>query len=576
VTFPLALFLRKNARHLVEMLGVSLLVNLLALAMPMFSMLVYDKAMGNELHDTLWALSIGMLLLLGQEFGLRIARVHLIEHAAARWDSHLDDRLMRGVLSAPLSRAIPVADLLARYRELSSTREVLSAQFLLPLADLPFFLVFALVVALVGGPMVLIPLAAGALLMALSAACQAVAMNRQRVANAAHRAKLTTLVDVLAARESLLGQPLARAAAAQFGSQSQIGARASARARWWTQLNQQAVPVTMSLASVGMLVAGVLRVEDQAMSVGAVISVNMIGSRMLGMLCGAAPLLARWREFSRALAGLGESVDLKAPPMPDAPGEVQALREEGIRLDNVSFKYAEPQRAVIDGIGLHLRCGEVVALVGASGAGKSTLLRLLAGQVPASGGRLVFGGHRIETEDDRHWLNHHVVHKTQDPCFLGGLLRDIVCGGEPGARDDAIVAALRAAGLGTALDRGDLALNTPVGTNGTGLSGGQRQMLALAAAFHSRRSLLLLDEPTLGLDRVAQERVLEALKPLATGRCVIVATHAAEVIARADRVLVLDRGRVVADGPPSRLMPSSAAPAAAPAPVAAAPLQVPA
>jgi ABC-type branched-subunit amino acid transport system ATPase component len=121
-----------------------------------------------------------------------------------------------------------------------------------------------------------------------------------------------------------------------------------------------------------------------------------------------------------------------------------------------------------------------------------------------------------------------------------------------------VLIALRAAGLGPALERGDLALNTPVGTNGISLSGGQRQMVALAAAFHTRRSLLLMDEPTLGLDRTAQDSVLKALRPLRDGRCLVVATHASEVIALADRVIVLDRGRIVADATPQQLMPQLA------------------
>jgi ABC-type bacteriocin/lantibiotic exporter with double-glycine peptidase domain len=158
-----------------------------------------------------------------------------------------------------------------------------------------------------------------------------------------------------------------------------------------------------------------------------------------------------------------------------------------------------------------------------------------------------------------------VHHKPQDPCFLGGRLGDIVSAGVPGATDQSLVHALRMAGLGPALDHGDLGLNTPVGTNGLGLSGGQRQMVALAAAFHGPQPVLLLDEPTLGLDRNAQERVIEALPALREGRCVVVATHAAELIQRADRVLVLDRGRLVADAAPARLMPGAAsAPAATP------------
>ena len=201
----LLLFLRTNRRHLAELLLAGLVVNVFALALPLFSMLVYDKAMGNEVHDTLWALSLGMFLLLGLELLLRVMRVVLFEHAGARWDVFLDERLMRGVLAAPLSRHIGVADVVSRMRELAMTRDVLSAQGLLPLADLPFLLLFVAAVALIGGSLVWIPLAFGLVLVVAGVLTQRLSHERQHLSNEASRHKMDTLVDTLAARESLRG-----------------------------------------------------------------------------------------------------------------------------------------------------------------------------------------------------------------------------------------------------------------------------------------------------------------------------------------------------------------------------------
>lgn len=552
------LFLRKNQRHVGEMLLASVLVNVFMLALPLFSMLVYDKAIGNQVHDTLWALATGMCLLLALELVMRSARIYLVEHAGARWDAFLDERLVRGVLAAPLSRPLAPADLLNRVREVAATRDVLSAQHLLAAADLPFVLLFAAVVAIVGGPLVWIPLGMGALVLTCGALFQRAGLRRQREATAATRAKLTTLLDVVAARESLHNRPLARLAESTYRQQAQVGARAAAKARWWSQLNLQLMPVLIAATSVAMMVGGVYMVEAQALSVGGLISVNMLGIRLLSSLCSAAPLVGRWSEFTRALDSLGETVDLRAAPVVDTAAHDSALAQEGVRLEDLQFAWGPQSRPVLDGLNLQLRPQQIVALVGASGAGKSTLLRLLAGQLQHTGGRLVFGAHVIADEASRQWMCRQVQHKPQDPCFLGGTLGEVVAAGQAGATDASLVDALRRAGLGPALDRGDLGLNTPVGTNGAGLSGGQRQMVALATAFHADLPVLLLDEPTLGLDRSAQERVLEALPALRQGRCVVIATHAAEVIQRADRVLVLDRGKVVADGPPDRLLAAAA------------------
>ena len=585
MTHSILLFLRRNRRHVAELLLASLLVNSFMLALPLFSMLVYDKAIGNQLHDTLWALAAGMALLFGFEICMRISRVLLVEHAGARWDAHLDERVARGILAAPLSKPMPVGDVLARYREVASTRDALSAQFLLPLADFPFLLMFLGAIAFIGGPLVLIPLTVGSVLLVSTSALQALAQRSQREANRSQSAKLTWLVDVLAARASLMTPAAATVAAEGFKAPSTASARAAARARLWSQVSVQIVPVAVSFSTVALLVAGAYRVEAQALSVGGLTSCSLLGSRVLNTFCSFAPLITRWKEFVRALRELSSVVDLDAAAPQAAPERAGALASEGIRLDGVGFHYAGQERAVLDDVSLHLKPGELVVLVGASGAGKSSLLRLLAGHMAPSRGRFSFGGRLIDDDTGRRWLCSQASLKPQDPSFLRGRIKDVVAPGALGQRtadasdaasdahaayhcDAGIAASLRSAGFGPVLERSELGLDSEVGTNGAGLSGGQRQMLALARAFHSGSDLLLLDEPTLGLDRPAQEAVIAALGPLKAGRCVVVGTHATELIERADRVLVLDRGKLVADTTPQKLFGEATARARAAAPAA--------
>ena len=561
---PILLFLRANRRHLAELGLASLLVNAFVLALPLFSMLVYDKAVGNEIHDTLWALSLGMVLLFAFELALRLARVRMVEHAGARWDMHLDDRLLRGVLAAPASRALPVGGVLARYRELGATRDVLSAQFLLPLADVPFALLYALALAVIGGWMVLIPLGMGALLLATGTVLQAAGQRRSRTATQAGGQKLAWLVDVLLARESLMSASAAGVAERGFRQPSGVGARAASRARLWQQFAQQVLPVGMSFTTVATLVAGVYRIEAQALSVGGLISATMLGGRLVSSLCTFAPVMLRWKDFLRALRELGDFVGLDAAaPARAAAGPLGAAAAEGVRLEGVGFGYGN--RAVLEALAFKLDVGQIVAVVGSSGAGKSTLLRLLGGHLAPTAGRLAVGGRVIDNEAERRWLAGAVAFKPQEPGFLAGTVAEIVAPGDTGT-EPAILEALRRAGLGPVVERGDLGLNTPLGANGAGLSGGQRQMLSLARVLYQRADLLLLDEPTLGLDRQAQETFIAALPALREGRCVVVATHSAELIQACDRVLVLERGRIVADAPPSRLLaPGAVAPRTPPA-----------
>ncbi len=563
--YSLIIFLRANRRYVAELLLASLVVNVFVLALPLFSMLVYDKAVGNEIHDTLWALAGGMGLLLMLELCLRVARITLIEHAGARWDSRLDEKLIYGVLAAPLSRPLAVGDVLSRYRETSMTRDFLSAQYLLPLADLPFALIYVAALALISGTMVLIPLGVGGLLVLTSGALQHASQVRQRSANAAHSRKLTLLVDVLLARESLAGAGAAHMALQGFKGPAAEGARASAQARWWAQMAQQAIPLGMSAATVVLLVAGVYQVEAQALSVGGLISCTMLGGRLIANMCTLAPLVTRWREFAHALSSLGQAVDLAAasPSEPHlavtSPAAKNAFSTEGVRLDALSFAYPGNDRRVLDELKLQLNSDQLVAVVGSSGCGKTTLLRVLAGQLAHTAGQLVCAGHVIDSEPARRQLARRVAYKAQDMAFLGGTVAQVLAPGVEAPDEARLVAALRAAGLGPVLDRGELGLSSLVGTNGVGLSGGQRQMLALARVLYAPAELVVMDEPTLGLDRLAQDGLLRELVLLKAGRCLVVATHTTELIQRADRVLVLDRGRLVADSTPSQLLgPASA------------------
>jgi ABC-type bacteriocin/lantibiotic exporter with double-glycine peptidase domain len=562
---PWVLFFRANRRALIELTAASLLINVFVLSLPLFSMLVYDKAVGNEIHETLFALTAGVLLIFALELCLRISRVFMIEHAGARWDARLDERLMRGVLAAPLSKALPVGDVMGRYRDLSGTRDVLSAQFLLPLADVPFVLLFAVVLWAIGGPLVWVPLVMGGMLFTACVLLQKVSRGRQNVANAAHSRKLNWLADVLMTRESLADPRAASVAVAGMRTPSQLGARAASRARLWSQMVQQVLPVGMALTSALTLVVGVFLIEAQALSVGGLISSTLLAGRMVAALCGLAPVLSRGQEFRRAVQGLGEAVNLDAPAidavstcLADDAARGNAFALEGLRLEGVAFCYegqAQENRRILQDVTVALKPAELVVIVGASGAGKSTLLRLLAGHLTPDAGRMAFAAHVIDGPGARRWMATQVAYKPQEAVYIGGSLSEVVMPGQAVVDEAAVTQALRAAGLGPALDKGELGLTSEVGTNGAGVSGGQRQMLALARVLASDRAVLLLDEPTLGLDRSAQEGLLAALSALRTsGRCVVVATHTTELIQMADRVLVLDKGRIVADAPPSRLL----------------------
>ncbi len=557
----LMLFLRANRRPLTEMLLGSALVSLFALALPLFSSFIYDKAIGNAVHESLWAMTLGMLLMLCMEALLRVSRVMILEHAGARWDIHLDSRVFNAVLAAPVSKSISFGDVLARYRDVMASRDFLSAQYLLPVAELPFLLLYLAVGVAVGGWLMLIPLAVGAFVLALGALTHRVSMSRHRTATLAHAQKLGMLVDTLLTREVLTAAPTHSDLKKRYQDAASIGARASGRARLWVQTNQQATMLAMTLSNLLVLVGGVYVIESQLMSVGGLIAVNMLSSRVLSTLCGLAPVALRWEEFSKALKELDGILQISgAPQKLNSVQRGDALLAEGFRLSHVHAGYGQagaaqaPERHAIQDLSISIQGMGMLVIVGSSGSGKSTLLRLLSGRIAQSQGELSAGGHLLSDEESRRWLASRLAFKPQEPTFLGGLLSDILRDGDASLSDECLLSALRRAGLGPALERNDIGLNMKLGVNGTGLSGGQRQMVALARVFASQADILVLDEPTLGLDATAQSVVLDTLTQLKRQKRLIVSTHAAEVLQAADRVLVMEQGRLVADAPPEQLL----------------------
>jgi ATP-binding cassette subfamily B protein/ATP-binding cassette subfamily C protein LapB len=549
----LLLFARANRRHLAELLLASALVNVFVLAVPLFSILVYDKAIGNEMHETLWALAAGMVVLVALEGLLRYSRVLLVEHGSSRWDVHLDQRLLRGLLRVPTSKDLPVGMVVSRYRELMATRDFLSAQFLLPLADVPFMVLFLAVVALVAGPLVWIPLGFGVGLLILTALLHSMSLRRHIDSTRAQSEKVTGMVEMLLSRESLARPEAAESALRRLQTPSMTGARAAAKARFWSQVSTQAMPMGMTMTTVVLLVAGVYRVEAQALTVGGLISASLLSGRIVGIFCSIVPIVTRWKEFSKALADLQEWLTVSTE-VPAVPLQDEHLNTAGAVLVDTSLSYPGRGEPALRKLNLQIRAGELTVVVGASGSGKSSLLRLLAGHAAHAEGRLAVGGHLIATDADRRWLAERTAFKPQDAVFMPGRLADVVAGGRSNVTQEEVERALTRAGLGPALQRGVLGLNSRIGLNGQSLSGGQRQMVALARTFLQDAELMVLDEPTSGLDRQAQDQVLQTLKSMKTGRCLVVTTHATELMQIADRVLVLDAGQLAADAPPGKLL----------------------
>jgi ATP-binding cassette subfamily B protein/ATP-binding cassette subfamily C protein LapB len=545
-----------NRRHVLVLMIAGVVINILSLLIPVFSIIVYDKIIGNSAYASLWALSLGIGVAMIMDVALRQMRVVIIEHVGARWDQALDENVFHGVQRVPLTKMPRVGAVMVKYRELMGAREFLSSAYLLPIVDFPFIAIFLFVLFLIGGPIWLVALFWGSVLLIASIGTQRKALVSYQKASKHSGEKMSILVDTIVAAEMARVPSVGTRALGRFLGHAEASARAGADARLWIGLSQSLMPAVSALAVVSTLVVGTVLVEAQSMTLGTLIACSTIVSRSLGLFGSLAGLLSRYKDFVRTASEFGSLV-----PFADPKASRKALRR-GIKsrlpkamysLIGVTVDRQGGNGAILDDISLRFGAPEFVVVLGRSGSGKSTLLRMLAGRLVPSRGAIIAGGVEITT-NSLSWLAGCVGYKQQEPSFTSASVAELLQENGPGTTPALRLETLRRVGLGPALDAGELSLSTSIQSVSAGISGGQKQMLALACALLQGTEVLILDEPTAGLDAEATANVLEVLRSLKGKSLVIVATHSEEMVTLADRLVVIESGKVRADGRPADLL----------------------
>lgn len=545
-----------NRQHVVVLLVAGVAINILSLIIPVFSIIVYDKIIGNAAYASLWALSLGIGVAMIMDVALRQMRVIIIEHVGARWDQALDENVFHGVQRMPLTKMPHVGAVMVKYRELLGAREFLSSAYLLPIADFPFIVIFLFVLFLIGGPIWLVALFWGSVLLVASILTQRKAISLLQKASRHSGEKMSILVDTIVAAEMARVPNVGTRALGRFLGHAETSAKAAADARLWVGLSQSLMPAVSSLAVVSTLVAGTLLVEAQAITMGTLIACSTIVSRSLALFGSLAGLLSRYKDFVRTASELGALVpliDSKASRKTLRRGVKSRLAKSMYSLIDVTVSRPGANGHILDNLSIRFASPEFVVILGRSGSGKSTLLRLVSGRLLPSRGAIIAGGVEVSSST-LSWLAGCVGYKSQEPSFLSGTVAELLHENGPGTTPAFRLETLRRVGLGPALDAGELSLSTAIQSVSAGVSGGQKQMLALACALLQGRDVLILDEPTAGLDAEATAHVLEVLRAAKGSALIIVATHSEELVTLADRLVVLENGKVRADGRPADLL----------------------
>lgn len=542
--------IKGNRRLYGDVLLAALFVNLFAMAMPLFVMNVYDRVVPNHATDTLWVLAAGVVVVLIGDLTLRHMRSWFIDAAAARADTQLSAHIMERVLGMRLEqRPASVGSYASSIQSFESVRSFIGSMTVLALIDMPFFLLFALIIGVISFWMVL-PLIVGAaiaILYALSIAARLSALSDDVSRASAHRN--AALVEGLFALETLKAFGVTNRVQKTWEQATEYLSSQVAKQRLLGGSVSSVTALIQQIVGVAMIITGVYLVINGNISQGGMIAAYMLSSRAMAPIAQIASLMTAFYQARTSLTQLDETV---AKPQERPLGKTWVSRQNingDIAFRNVVFSYPGAQTNALKGVSFHLRPGEKVGVIGRVGSGKSTIGKLLLGLYqPSDGMVLVDGVHIGQIDPDE--LRRRIGYVPQESVLVfGSVLENIMLGAPQENRARNLNTAIEVAGLASMLGDNAEGLEMPVGEGGNRLSGGQRQAISIARAVAMDASILMLDEPTGAMDGRLEAHVTKALAAYAKDRTLLLITHKPALLELVDRLIVVDDGKIVADGP---------------------------
>ena len=538
-----------HRRAMTDVAAGALFANLLATAIALFALQVYDRVIPHQSQATLWVLALGVLLAILMEGALKLARSKLMDLTGKRIELAVQARLMGRVLglrAAPGDRK--PSQVFSAMREFSSVREFFTASTIGTLTDLPFLLLFLGLVAMIGGPLVWVLIAGGILMVvpgfllqkrmvALTAATQGASTRAARMLYEAVHEHETVATQRGEDRIRRIWNELTALSAAKSSEQRDLTTWLTT----WAQGVQQATYVMAVVVGTYLVFAGTF-------TVGTIIAIGILTGRTLGPLAQVSALLARWTNVKSALDGLDA---IASAPQTEEPGRSYLRRETlggAYELRNLVFRYDPTAAPTVEIAALAIPAGQHIAVLGTNGSGKSTLLRILAGLYDPTGGRVLIDGldmGQIHPRDIRRGVGY----LAQEVRLIAGTLRDNLNMHGLERDDDRLLTSLDFAGLGPFVRAHPRGLDLVIHEMGEGLSVGQRQSIGWARLWLQDPPVVLLDEPTAALDQTLESVLVSRMGGWLRGRTAVIATHRVPILQLTDRVLILQNGKLAIDGP---------------------------
>ncbi|EMK3364757.1 type I secretion system permease/ATPase [Vibrio parahaemolyticus] len=537
-----------------DVLIASLLINIFAIAAPMFTRLVYDKVVPNLAFETLWVLASGIFVVFTFDFSLKSLRNYFIDVAGKKSDILISSKLFSKVMGIRMESKPPSVGAFARHlQEFESIREFFTSATVSALIDLPFAILFLIIIWLMAGNLVFVPMVGVLILIIHSLLIQGPLRRSIEEGSRLASQKYANLIESLAGLETV--KMLSAQSQFQYRWEEAVAHMANwnIKSRRITDSIQNAAGFVQQSSNVGMIILGVYLIAEGDLTMGGLIAATMLSGRAIGPLVQLSLLSTRYNQAKSSMTIINQVME-----MPDEQEEGKRyihrpIVQGKIELERVTFHYPDSPVASIRDLSLTINPGEKVAIIGRIGSGKTTLERLIMGLYQPTEGHV-----RIDDTDIAQ-LHHVDIRRNigcvaQDSNLFFGSIRDNITLGRPLTDDRDVMDAANRAGV-TAFTQSDPAgLERQVGEGGAMLSGGQRQAVTIARAFLGRPPVLLMDEPTSAMDNRSEMHIKHQLAQLKPSETLILITHKTSMLDIVDRVIVMEKGSVIADGPKSQVL----------------------
>jgi ATP-binding cassette, subfamily C, bacterial LapB len=532
-----------------EVLVASLLINIFALATPLFVMNVYDRVVPNQAIETLWVLASGVAIVYLFDLVMKSLRGYFIDTAGKRADIILSSKTFSRVMDIKMSaRPARVGSFANNLQEFDSFREFFTSTTLITLIDLPFVILFVLLIYGIGGVLAVVPLVAIPLIVVVSLVFQKPLQDLVQKTFMESARKHAMLIETLSALDTVKGARAEGVMQHRWESFNARIAKLALKSRFLSLTTVNIAQSIQQLGTVAIVILGVYAILEGNLSVGGLIACTILTGRCLAPMSQVANILTRYHH---SIAAYDAISNVMALPVERPEGRKFLHRPNisgNIEFRDVTFNYPDQKIPALKSVSFKITEGEKIGIIGRTGSGKSTLARLIMNFYSLESGSILVSGTDINQIDPTD-LRRNISYVPQDIVLMSGTVRENIVLGSPLSNDTSVLEAAELAGIGEYLNQHPDGFDLNIDERGSNLSGGQRQGVAIARALVDGSPIVLLDEPTNAMDNTTELNFKNRFSIYSSDRTLILVTHKTSMLSLVDRLLVLNDGQLVADGP---------------------------